>query len=142
MLTYVYQNIIRALIFICPQAIIHFQFTFNFIFVFQNSIFKINTITHFTLQGFLYAQWYIIGGLDLFDTNKGWLQNTETTAIQWLLLILKDWGIVVKFKCFHTSSISYWNLKNFRRICILCIIMALKIFPYKSGSRVLKFTSI
>ena len=36
----------------------------------KKSICKINTNTHFTLQGLFHAQLYSIGGLYLFDTNK------------------------------------------------------------------------
>ena len=97
-------------------------------FVFQNRICKINTITHFTLQGFLYTQWYSIVSLCFFNTSKVWLKTTETTAIQSLLTILEHWGIIVKLKNFHTFWISDWNFKYFKFICILCIVMALKKF--------------
>ena len=55
------KNIKRFLLFIFSQAAMHFRFTFIFSFVFKNSICKINTITHFTLQGLFYAQWYSFG---------------------------------------------------------------------------------
>ena len=94
-----------AIFFIFPQDIMHIWFAFDYIFVFQNSICKINTITHFNFQVLFYSQWYIIGSLDLFDTNKGWHQTTETTDIQWLLTILEYWGIIVKLKCFCWNTV-------------------------------------
>ena len=128
MFTYVYQNIIRALLFIFTQAIIHFRFALKF-FVFLNSIWKINTIIHFTLQGFLYKHQYIIGSLGLFNARKGWRWTTETTAIKQLLEILEHWGIIVKCIYFHTFWISDWNFKYFKCICIFCIVIPLKYFP-------------
>ena len=38
----------------------HFRSTFNSIFIFQNIIYKINTITYFNFQGLFYAKWYSI----------------------------------------------------------------------------------
>ena len=114
----------------------HFSFTFKSIFVFQNSIWKINTITYFTLQGLFYAQWYRIGRLVVVYTSKDWWWITETTAISWLLTILYDWGIILKLKLFHPFCISNWNLKEYECINILCIVMSLKKFLIK-----IRFTS-
>ena len=38
----------------------------------------------------------------------------------------------MKLKFFHTFWISYWNLKEFKSICILCIVMDLKYFPIEN----------
>ena len=55
MFTYVFHNVIRAHLYIFPQSIIHYWFALN-VFIFQNSICKINTITHFILLGFFNTQ--------------------------------------------------------------------------------------
>ena len=126
MLSYVCQNIIRAHLFIFPQDIINSLFDFNYFLAFKNSISKINKIAQLTLQRFFYTQWYSIVRLGLFYTSKDGHETTETIYIKRLLMILEHWVITAKLKFLHTFWISYRNLKYFKFICILCIVMDLK----------------
>ena len=142
MFTYVCQNIIRALIFIFTQAIIHFRFALKVFLVFQNSFCTINTITHFTLQGLLYVQWYIICILYFFILTKAEAglikQQLFNDCLQYLSIGASLWHLN-----FSTPfEFPIWT-ENYLNLFVSCVSSHLrKQFLYKSGSCVLKFTSI
>ena len=141
MFTYVCQNIIRTHIFIFPQAVIHSRFAFKFVFVFQNGIFKINTITYFILQGLLYAQWYIIVSLVFSIKAKAGAKLLKQRLFndfwQYLSIRASLWNL--NFSTHFEFPIGTWNIWN---VFVSCVSSWLwKSFLYKSGSRVLKFTS-